>query len=420
MYSQKDHRYIWHPFQAYAPEANQIEVLKGKAEFLYDNNEKSYIDAISSWWVNIHGHTHPYINQKIAEQLAELEHVIFSGFTHKPAIDLAEKLVQWNGGEGKIFFSDNGSTAIEIALKMAIQYRHNKRESKPVFWAFEGSYHGDTFGSMSVSERDVFTHTFRNYLFDVTFFPLPNAQNIGDILGEMQKLAARQNVGAFIYEPLVQGAGGMRMYKPELLQSILELCRNHEILTIADEVMTGFYRTGKKWASDYMAFRPDFVCMSKAITGGYLPLGATWIAPQILECFQSSEPEKTFYHGHSFTGNPISCAAANASIELLENASVQETIQELGFKLESMAADWAKNHLLSDVRCRGNILAADVKLPYEGYFYNHPVQSELKQKALDAGILLRPMGNVIYIIPPYCISDESLHKINNFVCNLTL
>lgn len=419
MYSEKDHSYIWHPFHSYSAHPDHIEIVKGKAEYLFDASGKKYIDANSSWWVNLHGHAHPYINQKIAEQLAEVEHVMFSGLTHKPAVDLAETLVSWIG-DGKIFFSDNGSTSVEIALKLAIQYWKNLGEPKSVFWAFEGSYHGDTFGSMSVSERDVFTQAFTHLMFDVEYFPLPTADNLAEILSKMEESASKNKVAAFIYEPLVQGAAGMRMYAPAHLDSILSCCKKLNVLTIADEVMTGFYRTGKIFASDYLVEKPDFLCMSKGITGGYLPLGATWISEKISKEFRSSEAEKTFYHGHSYTGNPLACAAANASIQLLKNHTVQQSIQELCDKMYYLANSWKQASYLKDIRVFGTILAADIDVEIQGSYYTHPIKNLVKTKALEMGILLRPMGNVIYVNPPYCISDESLEKINDFVLNLNI
>lgn len=418
-YSEKDHKYIWHPFHSYSDKPDHIEIVKGKAEFLMDADGNSYIDANSSWWVNLHGHSHPYLNQKIAEQLAELEHVIFSGFTHKPAIDLAERLVNLLG-EGKVFFSDNGSTSVEIALKLAIQYWKNKGEKRTKFWAFEGSYHGDTFGSMSVSERDVFTNAFQTHMFDVEYFPIPTSENINNVLEAMQKAFDKEAPAAFIYEPLVQGAAGMRMYAPEHLDQLLTFCKEHDIIRIADEVMTGFYRTGKAFASDYCNVKPNLLCMSKGITGGYLPLGATWIDPLILDEFKSQDADKTFYHGHSYTGNPLSCAAANASLELLNNGLVQTNIAELCDKMEFLSHSWKCNPNLKNVRVFGTILAADINVELEGYYYTHPIKNKIKQDALNAGILLRPMGNVIYFNPPYCINDDSLDKVNDFVQNWRL
>lgn len=412
MIKEKDHRYIWHPFSSWSAEPDQVPLVKGKAEFLYDTEGKTYIDAISSWWVNIHGHSHPYINQKIAEQLAELEHVIFSGFTHTPAVTLAERLVQKAGaGSGKIFFSDNGSTSVEVALKLAIQFWKNRDEQRTVFLAFEGSYHGDTFGSMSVSERDVFTQAFEKLLFHVEYIPLPTEENIQEVRRKLADILEEHRVAAFIYEPLVQGAGGMRVYAPEHLQQLVTLVRQQGVLCIADEVMTGFGRTGTFFASDRLSERPDMLCMSKALTGGYLPMGATWVNELLLSEFRQATPERTFYHGHSFTGNPIACAAANASLDLLGNAAVQQGIEELEFRMVALADEFSAHPRLQDVRVCGTILAMDVRVPDEGYFYTHPVKKILYDTALENGVLLRPMGNVLYVLPPYCIREESLEQV---------
>lgn len=408
----EDHRYIWHPFSSWSDRPDQLPVVKGRAEFLYGADGKTYIDAISSWWVNIHGHSHPYINQKIAEQLAELEHVIFSGFTHEPAVNLARRLVQYaGGGQGKIFFSDNGSTSVEVALKLAIQYWRNRGEERSVFIAFEGSYHGDTFGSMSVSERDVFTQAFVNHLFHVEYIPLPSEENLDAVCLRLDDILEKYRVAGFIYEPLVQGAGGMRMYEAEHLEKLITRVAEQGVLCIADEVMTGFGRTGTFFASDQLRQGPHMLCMSKALTGGYLPMGATWINEAVCAEFREAVPERTFYHGHSFTGNPIACAAANASLDLLGSPAVQQEKTRLSARMKELASLFSDHPAVQDVRCTGTILAMDVRSGNEGYFYTDPLRKVLYDTALENGVLLRPMGNVLYVLPPYCTRDESLEQV---------
>ena len=410
--SAKDKRYIHHPFTSYSAEKLNIPIVKAHGEFLWDENGKEYIDAISSWWVNLHGHTHPYINQQIAEQLNELEHVMFSGFTHPPAVQLAEKLLGLlQPYYTELFYSDNGSTAVEVALKMAIQYWNNKGLEKKKFLAFSNSYHGDTFGAMAVSERDVFTQPFHSHLFQVEYIDLPTEDNLDRNMERLEQLFKENNIAGFIFEPLVQAAGGMRMYLAEHLDFMIRLCKDYDVLTIADEVMTGFGRTGTMFAIDHLQAKPDFICLSKGLTGGYLPLGVTAYADSIAQSFKSTEHVRTFYHGHSFTGNPISCTTALASLELFIQ---EDTFSKINL-IRNMQLDFADMldcyDMVENVRVTGTILAFDVKTGYGEYFYTNPVKDILAQYYLEQGILLRPLGNVVYILPPYCIGKESLERV---------
>ncbi len=414
--AEKDKKYILHPFTPYSAEKQNIPIVKASGEFLYDENGKTYIDAISSWWVNLHGHSHPYINQKITEQLHELEHVMFSGFTHAPAVQLAEKLLaHLHPYYSEIFYSDNGSTAIEVALKMSLQYWKNQGEEKKKFLAFTHSYHGDTFGAMAVSTRDVFTKPFHAHLFHVDFIEIPTEDNLDRNMELLEQLFKEEDIAGFIFEPLVQGAGGMRMYLAEHLDFLLRLCKDYEVLTIADEVMTGFGRTGKMFAIDHLQVKPDILCLSKGLTGGYMPLGITAYASKIAQAFKTDETVKTFYHGHSFTGNPISCVAALASLELFEKENTFEKIENI----RSMHLDFAdlldSFDVVENVRVTGSILAFDIKTEYQEYFYTNPIREVLYEFYLQEGILLRPLGNVVYILPPYCINKESLQKVYDVI-----
>lgn len=410
--AQKDKKFILHPFTPYSAEKQNIQIVKANGEFLWDENGTTYIDAISSWWVNIHGHTHPYINQKITEQLNELEHVMFSGFTHAPAVNLAEKLLgHLQPYYSEIFYSDNGSTAVEVAIKMTIQYWKNAGESKKKFIAFSNSYHGDTFGAMAVSERDVFTKPFHEHLFHVEYMEIPNEDNLDRSMELMEQLLKEENIAGFIFEPLVQGAGGMRMYSAEHLDFLLRLCKDYNVLTIADEVMTGFGRTGKMFAVDHLKVKPDMICLSKGLTGGYLPLGVTAYTSEISNCFKSTDLHKTFYHGHSFTGNPISCTAALASLELFDIENSFEKIKNIYNRHLDFADILDRYDIVENARVTGTILAFDIKTNYTEYFYTNPVKEILSQYYLEQGVLLRPLGNVVYILPPYCISNESLDKV---------
>lgn len=313
--AQKDEKYIWHPYTQQKNRPSPIPVVKGKGTLLYDEAGNTYIDAVSSWWVTIHGHAHPYIAEKIYQQALELEQVIFTGFTHRPAVELAERLLhQLPGSFSRIFYSDNGSTAVEVALKMAIQYWWNKNEKRSRIVVLENAYHGDTFGTMSVSGRSIFTAAFNDFLFDVITIPVPDKNNLAQIKNTINQ---HNDIAAFIYEPLLQGAGGMNIYDAADMDEVLAFVRSKNIICIADEVLTGFGRTGKLFASEYMQTKPDIICLSKGLTGGTMALGVTACTSAIYEAYLSDDRKKTFFHGHSFTANPLACTAALASMDLL-------------------------------------------------------------------------------------------------------
>ncbi|HTH54633.1 MAG TPA: adenosylmethionine--8-amino-7-oxononanoate transaminase [Cyclobacteriaceae bacterium] len=403
-----DKKNIWHPFTSLEG-ADPLLVESAQGVYLHLKDGRNIIDAVSSWWVNIHGHSHPAIAQAIADQAKKLEHVIFAGFTHEPAIRLSENLLRiLPGNQSKIFFSDDGSTAVEVAIKLAIQFWHNRGiTSKTKIIALEGAYHGDTFGAMSIGDRGAFTAAFAPYLFDVDFIDFPSSQNESKILDAFETKLKKDNVGAFIYEPLVQGAAGMRMYSPEFLDQLISLAQRYDAICIADEVFTGFGRTGKIFASDHQKTRPDIMAVSKGITGGFLPLGATSCSEKIASAFQSPDPRKTFYHGHSYTANPITCAAANASFELLLKAECQENIQRISNGHLRFASQ-IKNHIkIKELRTYGTILAIELQT-IEGTSYFSEMRKMIYPFFLDRNILLRPLGNVIYILPPYVITDEQL------------
>jgi adenosylmethionine---8-amino-7-oxononanoate aminotransferase len=408
---EKDKKFVWHPFTHLLGALSPVNIVKGEGVYLIDDSGKRYVDAISSWWVNLHGHCNPFISQKVSDQLFQLEHAIFSDFTHPAAVNLAEKLLQHlPENQKKIFYSDNGSTAVEVALKMALQYWNNLEQPKSTFIAFEQAYHGDTFGGMSVGARNVFNQAFEKLLFDVRHIPLPTAENINEVIAQMSEILAGGDVAGFIFEPLVQGAAGMKMYEAQFLDELLSLCKHHKIVTIADEVMTGFGRCGSFFASDFLKVKPDIVCMSKGITGGYLPLGATSSAQFIYDAFVTDDKRKTFFHGHSYTANPVSCSAALASIELLER---EETKMQLKM-IEELHAIFEKklrgHHKLKSVRCKGTILALELKTMDRTHYLNEASQS-ITSFFMDKGIILRPLGNVFYLIPPYVITAEQLNSV---------
>ncbi len=394
-----------------------VAITKGKDSYLIDENNNAYIDAISSWWVNIHGHSNEYIAQKIYEQALQLEHIIFAGFTHEPAVKLAERLLKiLPGNFFKIFYSDDGSTSTEVAIKMSIQYWWNVQsmvngkqptERRIKLLAFKNSYHGDTFGAMSVSNRSVFTLAFHDILPDVIFIDTPDENNISSIKEEIAK--HENSIAAFIYEPLVQGAGGIKMYDATLLDELLYFIQQKNIICIADEVMTGFGRTGKMFASEYMQTKPDIICLSKGITGGVMALGVTACSEKIYNAYITDDARKTFFHGHSFTANPLACTAANANLDLFEKNNVLGQIENIGVQNRAFAAQLKELNGIKNVRMLGTILAFEITQGDDVYLNN--ISQVVTAKALEKGVYIRPLGNTVYIMPPYCITNEELEKV---------
>ena len=398
---------IWHPFSPLGGR-EPLMIKKAKGVYLHTPDGRKIIDAISSWWVNIHGHAHPKIAKAVGKQAKRLEQVIFAGFAHEPAAQLSKTLMKiLPKNQSKIFFSDDGSTSVEVALKLAIQYWHNKGIRRKELIAIEGAYHGDTFGSMSLGDRGVFSMPFFNYLFEVKFVPFPkgNGQNTIDAMKE----AVTENTVAFIFEPLVQGASGMRMYSHEVLDQLMGIVRERGALCIADEVMTGFGRTGKIFATDFLERPPDLICLSKGITGGFLPMGVTSASKEIVGAFTEDEVNKTFFHGHSYTANPIACAAANANMGLLLKKKTQENINRIARRHHAFIERFARPDFVVDVRMTGTILAVELRVDDPGYVSK--VKEQVYDYFLAKNLLLRPLGNVIYIIPPYIISNGELEML---------
>lgn len=424
---EKDLAYIWHPFTPFSEVGKVIPLEKAEGVYLHTTDGRKILDAISSWWVNLHGHSHPYIAEKIAEQAKKLEHVIFAGFTHQPAVELAEKLIAiLPKNQSKIFYSDNGSTACEVAIKMAFQYWYNQGIEKKRIIAFHGAYHGDTFGAMSVGDRGPFNAPFFPYLFEVDFLELPNCNRLDcqinsverqnccvkneAIISQFEALAKTGEVGAFIYEPLMQGAAGMRMYSPAILERLLKIAKEHQIICIVDEVMTGFGRTGKLFASDYCEIKPDIMCLSKGLTGGTMALGVTSCTDEIMEAFKSNDLMKTFFHGHSFTANPLACTAGVASMELLLAEKCQENLKRIEQKQAEFAEKMSQHPKIREVRHLGTITALEIDTEQETGYVNE-ARSSLYQYFIERDLLLRPLGNVLYVLPPYIISNEELDMI---------
>jgi adenosylmethionine-8-amino-7-oxononanoate transaminase/dethiobiotin synthase len=399
-----DQAHIWHPYTPLHSADKPLDCRAASREFLYPRHQQRVIDGISSWWTILHGHRHPPLMRAMAQAADRIDHVQFAGVTHEWAVELGQWLLSpfpWQGG--RVFYSDNGSTAVEVALKMAYQFWCLNNEPKRTrFVGFEHGYHGDTFGAMAVSRDPVFFGRFEPLLLQANILPI-DPSRLDEHLTRY-----RGEVAGVIIEPLVQGAGGMRMHTPETLREIAEVAQRHDVLFIADEVMTGGGRTGTLWAHQPAGIVPDMICAAKTLAGGVLPLAATLVSPRVVKAFETADRARTFFHGHSFTAHPLACAVACANAELLDHP---ETLE----KPRAMEAFWTRaleplhgEPKVKEVRIRGSIAA--VELDAEGG-YLADVGRAMRLKALEMGVLLRPLGSVLYAMPPYCTSVESLQRI---------
>lgn len=401
---------IWHPFTQMQTAPLPIPLVKAEGVYLYDENGKSYLDAISSWWVNLHGHAHPYMVKQITAQACQLDQVIFAGFTHPPAINLATRLLpKLPGNMSKIFYSDNGSTAVEVALKMALQYWYNQKICKHTVICFKNSYHGDTFGAMSASGRNSFNKPFWNHLFQVKQIEPPVIGREEASMAQLKAILKEDKPACFIFEPLILGSGGMIIYSPDALDRLLQFCKAEGVLTIADEVMTGFGRTGPLFACEPLDNKPDIICLSKGLTGGFLPLGVTACTESIFNAFLSPHSDQALLHGHSYTANPLACASALASLDLLEKEACALQRQLIHTAHQIFCHKWQTSPKLKRCETLGTILALEYRVENPSYF--HPLSRHLYSFFLDRGILIRPLGNVLYLMPPYCIQLEELNWI---------
>ncbi|MDH5365705.1 MAG: adenosylmethionine--8-amino-7-oxononanoate transaminase [Cyclobacteriaceae bacterium] len=417
-YITRDKESIWHPFTQLTSPIDPIAITEAQGIYLHTEDGRKIMDAISSWWVNLHGHSNPHIANAIEKQAKTLEHVIFAGFTHEPAITLAENLLSiLPSNQSKIFYSDNGSTAVEVGLKMAFQYWHNQEIEKKKMIAFNGAYHGDTFGAMAVGDRGAFSAPFSPFLFDVAFVDCPNKINYEEILFQFKKYVDSGDVAAFIFEPLVLGSAGMLMYDAEYLDEMIEYAQLHDVICIADEVFTGFGRTGKLFASDYLKNKPDIFALSKGLTGGTMALGVTSCTEKIIEVFRSNDILKTFFHGHSFTANPIACAASNASFDLLMKEDCQKSINKISTWQKEAGHNWSAHNKIKEVRQLGTILALELDTSDASSYVNE-VRHRLYPFFLERDILLRPLGNVIYVLPPYIITKPEIEKVYSAINEL--
>ncbi len=409
--SQRDQKHNWHPYTQHKTAGAAVAIVKGEGALLWDENGKEYIDAIASWWVNPYGHSNKYIADAIYKQLTSLEHVLFGGFTHEPAVVLSEKLMEiLPSNQKKLFYSDNGSTAVEVAIKVALQFHYNQGVTKTKIIAFEDAFHGDTFGAMAASGISLFTEAFQGSLLEVVRIPIPTKGNEEKSVQVLEKLLKSNEFAAFIFEPLVLGAAGMVMYSPDVLDKMIALCKVHSVFTIADEVMTGFGKTGKNFATDYLINKPDMMCLSKALTAGTIPMAITTFTQEIYDGFYDDDINKALFHGHTFTANPTGCAAALASLELLQTPEIQANIKRVN-QCHLDFENKIKNHSkVRTTRVLGVIFALEIKSDIKESYYGS-LRNKLYYFFIENGVILRPVGNVVYVLPPYIITNSQLQKV---------
>ena len=414
----RDRDAVWHPYTQHQGADPLLPVVSARGAVLVDAEGREYLDMISSWWVNLHGHGCEAIAEAIAAQARRLDHVHFAGVTHEPAVRLAESLLERaEFGAGKVFFSDNGSTAVEVALKISLQFWQNKGCPRSRILALEGGYHGDTVGAMSLGRSSGFFNAFSGLMFSVETVSAPRIWTGHDpvleedrVLGGVRAMFEERgrDFAALIVEPLVQGACGMRFHSERFLSALCFLAHEFEIPVIFDEVMTGFYRLGTHFACLQTAFKPDMLCLSKGITGGVLPLGSTVVRERFFEAFLGTSFAKALAHGHSFTANPITCAAALASLELFEAQAFQERVPAVSRWLSAGVGRLGADRRIVRARVHGAIAAFE--LGGEDARYGAGGGRPLARFAQERGVILRPLGNVVYVMPPYCVEEEQVAR----------
>lgn len=422
--AERDRAVLWHPYTQMKTADPPLEVARAEGVWLELTDGRRVLDAISSWWVNVHGHSHPRLNAALARQAATLEHVIFAGFTHEPAVRLAEELIEiLPAGLSRIFYSDNGSTAVEVALKMTLQFWRNRGENRRRrFIALHGAYHGDTVGAMSASESGPFTAPFAPFLFDVVRVDAPYAYRCERCTGScttacLDSLRSTlqqhgEEIAGVIVEPMLQGAGGMIIAPAEFLAGVRRLCDEFGVKLIADEVLTGFGRTGKMFACEHAGITPDLLCMSKGLTAGYLPMGATAATEEIYDAFLSEDRLKTFFHGHSYTANPLACGVGLESLAIFREENVLQRIVRLEVTMRERLERYREHPHVGDLRSIGGVAAIELvsdRATREAGGYLDRVGPHLYREFISRGVLLRPLGNVLYVMPPYVITDDEVH-----------
>jgi adenosylmethionine-8-amino-7-oxononanoate aminotransferase len=444
----RDRAVLWHPYTQMLTADPPLAIARGQGVWLYTEDGRRILDGISSWWVNLHGHSHPRLNRALARQARELEHVVFAGCTHRPAVELAERLLDLlPKGLARVFYSDNGSTAVEVALKMAVQYwQHRGQPERSTFVTLRHAYHGDTVGAMSASEDSHFTRPYAPLLFPVVPAGAPTAASSGRLPGQPDPAESRPRAGgrphvpvaqvartddleatlgalgasvaAVLLEPMLQGAGGMIVRPAQFLRDARRLCDRHGALLIADEVLTGFGRTGKMFACEHAGVTPDILCLAKALTAGYLPLGATVATEAVYSAFLSQDRARTFFHGHSYTANPLACAVALASLDVFRDEPVLERVAALERRLRQ-GLEPLRSY--GDVRVIGGVGVIELA---SGSGYLDQAGPRIAAAAAERGLLLRPLGNVVYFMPPYAVTeaetDWALEQIASVLKTLAL
>ncbi len=408
---------IWHPYTQEKLAQDPIIIKKAEGSYLYGINGEKIYDAISSWWVNIHGHNNHYIREQINK--SQMEQIIIAGLIHEDAVSLTNRLLKlFNGHFSKVFFTDNGSTAVESALKMALQFFKNQGIHRKKILAFNNGFHGETFGARAVGNAIENIQDLCKGVFEITFIEPPLRGQGDNALNQMKKIQNLKDYAAFIFEPLIQGVAGMKMQDPYFLDQMINLAQENGIICIADEVMTGFGRTGKMFASDHLKNKADIICLAKALTGGTLPLAVTLCTSRVYEPFYSEDPSKTFLYGHSYAGNVLACAAANANLDLLENPKFLKVWESINLSHQEFAKKLEGTPSILDIRILGTILAIEYKSKTDGYFSD--LGPKMKNFFREKNVLLRPLGNVVYILPPYCSTREDLDHAYNAIFEFTL
>ena len=412
----RDKRYIWHPYTQHGTETDPLVVARAKGASLFDADGREILDMISSWWTCTHGHAHPKINAAIARQAETIEHVMFAGFTHAPAVDLAETLASLLPGDlNRVFYSDDGSTSVEVAIKIAYQSWINRGETRSTLIAFEGGYHGDTLGAMSVGCSSQMFGAFKDLMCDVRVVPFPATFDGDDAVDEREAAAlsaleatlfeCKDTIAAMIIEPMMQGSAGMRFCRPGFLARMVEMARAAGVLVIFDEVATGFGRTGRLFAMEHAGVTPDLVCLSKGLTGGYMPLAATVARDWLFDLFLGQDFDRALPHGHSFTANPLACSVALAALGLYAEEQTMMRIVKINAAHRTMLDVLAARTDVSRQRVLGPVLAFELN---EGGAYQSEASRKLRAWYIANGFNIRPIGPTVYLMPPYCITDEEL------------
>jgi adenosylmethionine-8-amino-7-oxononanoate aminotransferase len=408
-FKERDRKHLWHPLTQHKLHPEHLAIVKAKGVWLYDEDGKRYLDGISSWYTCMYGHSHPQIISRVKQQLDILDQVVFSGFTHPPAIELSEKLMSALPSKmAKIFFSDNGSTSVDVAIKMSLQYYFNRGQKRKRIIAFDNAFHGDTFGAMSVSGLSVYNGPFEDFLLTVDRLQVPDDHNLPVVLSNFKTMLDTGEVAAFIYEPLVQGAAAMHMYRPDHLEMLIKMAQEADVLTIADEVMTGFGKTGKNFASEYMHTQPDVICLSKSLTAGVAPMALTCCSQQVYDAFYDDEISKGFFHGHTYSANPLACTAAIAGLDLLTSEEIQNNIKRIHKRHLEFEQRIKSHKKVKQTRVTGVIFALDLDIKMDRY---GNLRDQLYAFFMEKGVFLRPLGNTIYTLPPFVITDGELDLI---------